>query len=163
MKDNMLDKLKKEKLEPEVLEIDLEEEYNPAGALDIPYMHDSDRYIYRWVRWRDGAGDDYRNVTARLRDGWVFVKEEDIPPGYVFPGLKSNIPQLAGCATNGDLVLAKLPRKRALQIQEWSQQLAIEAEQAYDRQRIRPEGSDYTYDRTGSKEVSFGRRKPKFG
>lgn len=149
----------------EVLEISLEDEYNAMDALAVPPMPDDDRYVYRWIRYRSGNEEDYSSINFRMREGWRFVKVEEIPPEFVFPSLGSNISALEGCVLNGDLVLAKLPRRRADAIKKLAEDRANMAERAYDMQTIQAEdstGQARALINQGSRSVTRGRR-PSFG
>ena len=89
-------------------------EYREPSMLDIPDFPDKDQYVYRWLRVTVRGEDDYNNISRRTREGWTFVKQEDLPKGYFFPTIsEASSPVFDGCVRNGDLVLGKLPRKKA--------------------------------------------------
>ena len=149
----------------EALEISLEEEYTPSSALEIPPMADDDQYVYRWIRFRMGNEDDYSNISKRMREGWKFVPMADMPEGFVFPAVGSKIQALEGTAVNGDLVLAKLPRRRAEAILKFVIDQANNAEQAYNLRTISYEdgtGGMVQLANNSTRAFSRGRR-PSFG
>lgn len=118
-------------------------EFNPLAEenmLDIPPFADSDQYAYRWIRVKAGSEDDIKNINSRLREGWAFVREEDVPQdirgNLVLPVIKSGLAQLNGVIQNGDLALAKIPREKAEDILEATHRRAAQQEAAVNQRVI---------------------------
>lgn len=144
------------------LDNSIEEEYTPPRLLDLPEMPDSDQYVYRWIRFRVNGEEDYSNISARLREGWEFVRRSDLPETFVTPILQSKLDVLQGAAIFGDLVLAKIPRKKAEARQKYTERAAQEAEAAYNARMIRTEENVVLDNSASRRSVSFGRR-PRLG
>lgn len=136
--------------------------YNPPRLLDLPEMPDSDQYVYRWIRFRVNGEEDYSNISARLREGWEFVKRTDLPGTFVTPVLQSKLDVLQGAAIFGDLVLAKIPRKIAEARQRRTEKSALEAEEAYNARMIRTEDNVVLDNSASRRSISFGKR-PRMG
>src|SRR3990167_3456015 len=87
-----------------------EEVYRPPNLLDIPDFDDSDQYVYRWLRTELGGEEDSKNIMMRLREGWSFVKLNDLKDAsaYKSVSLRKGSSLLEGTVRLGDVALAKL-------------------------------------------------------
>lgn len=133
--------------------------YRPPSILDIPEGLPPG-FVYRWLRVRIRNEDDDRNIFRRRREGWEFLKKEDVP-GYDGPIHDKGAFQ--GVIGQTDLVLAKLPeeiaeeRRRYYADQTAGANEAIEVELRNEEHRVAP------IQRTFKSTVSGGGRKPAFG
>lgn len=77
--------------------------WTPPQAMGVPQDPD---FEYRWTREYVRGEMDPRNVTKALSEGFVVVRIEDLPPGFlVDPDLHGD-----GYARHGGLLLMRMPR-----------------------------------------------------
>lgn len=118
-------------------------DYKEPDLLEMPTFGDEDQYAYRWIRVMVRGEADYQNITRRMREGWTFVQMDDVPAEFRTPqGPASPVhtqTQIEGCMRQGDLVLAKIPRSKALAYKKYVEGKAAEMYNAFDRRVIRDE------------------------
>ncbi len=78
----------------------------PTGLL--PEIEPDPDYIYRWVRISSRGMSDNPNVNARMREGWVPVKSEEMPGIQQYPDPQSSFP---GMIEHGGLLLCKISKE----------------------------------------------------
>lgn len=140
------------------LEDSITDDYVEPSMLDIPEFDDNDQYVYRWLRITIRGEDDYNNISRRQREGWTFVKAEDLPDGFRFGTLNSTKnPEFDGCVRNGDLVLGKLPRKKAEGYMRRVFQNAQNAQQAISNRRLVDKDTGAVAQNEGQTFVTRGR------
>ena len=76
----------------------------PPSMLDAPPAPDG--YKHRWVRAEVRGFDDTKNISARLREGYELVRQDEYPD-FEAPVVDSG--KYAGVFGVGGLVLARIP------------------------------------------------------
>ena len=76
----------------------------PPSMLDAPPAPDG--YKHRWVRAEVRGFDDTKNISARLREGYELVRQDEYPD-FEAPVVESG--KYAGVFGVGGLVLARIP------------------------------------------------------
>jgi hypothetical protein len=79
-------------------------QWQPANTLPEPEKESG--YGYRWVRVSTLNNFDPRNISAKTREGWEFVKVEEQPH---MEHLVESSGKFPGCIEIGGLVLCKMP------------------------------------------------------
>lgn len=109
--------------------------------LKLPEEAENDeRFVYRWVRVQlslpqGGYEEDVKNILKREREGWVFVKPEDLPGSYTMPVRATG--SAKGVVGVDDVALMKLPREIADARRRWQEKKAADLMQAVNRQLYR--------------------------
>jgi len=79
--------------------------WRPGNALEAPPAPPG--MVLRWVRDRMGNSDDPKNMSKKLREGWVPYLLKDAPEDYIPPEVtKSSVGEIIRV---GDLVLCMMP------------------------------------------------------
>ena len=76
----------------------------PPSMLDAPPAPDG--YKHRWIRSEVRGFDDQKNISARLREGYELVRQDEYPD-FEAPVIDSG--KYAGVFGVGGLVLARIP------------------------------------------------------
>lgn len=92
---------------------------NDRGLPELPPPPEG--YIYRWLRVTLQGKDDVKNISKVKREGWEFVKPEEIETSDL---PIRNYGTLEGYVGEGDVALAKLPADIAEARQELVHQKA---------------------------------------
>jgi hypothetical protein len=81
----------------------------------IPQLESADPdYVFRWIRveTRDGKPDN-KNLSARLREGWVPVKADEVPEISALPLLATSDRRFDGMVKHAELLLCKISKEKA--------------------------------------------------
>jgi|TARA_R110000796_G_scaffold5678_2_gene20916 hypothetical protein len=78
----------------------------PPSMLDAPPAPDG--FKHRWIRAETRGFDDRKNISARLREGWELVRQDEYPD-YEAPVVDSG--KYEGVFGVGGLMLARIPEE----------------------------------------------------
>ena len=136
------------------------ETYKEPDLLEMPTFGDEDQYSYRWIRVMIRGEADYQNISRRMREGWTFVQVDDVPVelrGVQGPASPvHHQAQIEGCMRQGDLVLAKIPKSKAMAYKRHVEGKAAEMYGAFDRKILRDEETGAVLHNESSHRVTKG-------
>ena len=101
--------------------------YKPPSILPVPNPEEG--YVFRWVRTGSLGNADNKNVSQRLREGWVPVKVEDHPELKIMSDINS---RFEGNVEIGGLLLCKAPAVDMEYRRQYYENLASGQMQAVD-------------------------------
>ena len=78
----------------------------PPSMLDAPPAPDG--YKHRWIRSETRGFDDTKNISAKLREGWELVRQDEYPD-FESPVVETG--KYAGVFGVGGLMLARIPEE----------------------------------------------------
>ena len=78
----------------------------PPSMLDAPPAPDG--YKHRWIRAETRGFDDTKNISAKMREGWVLVRKDEYPD-FESPVVESG--KFEGVFGVGGLMLARIPKE----------------------------------------------------
>ncbi len=80
--------------------------WSPPSQLDAPPAPAG--FVHRWIRAESVGQMDQKNVSARLREGWEFVRADEYPD-VSWPAIDSG--RYNGVIAVGGLMLARIPKE----------------------------------------------------
>ena len=78
----------------------------PPSMLDAPPAPDG--YKHRWIRSETRGFDDTKNISAKMREGWELVRQDEYPD-FESPVIESG--KYEGVLGVGGLMLARIPNE----------------------------------------------------
>ena len=104
----------------------------PPSMLDAPPAPDG--YKHRWIRAEVRGFDDRKNISARLREGWELVRQDEYPD-FEAPVIDSG--KYEGVFGVGGLILARIPEETIAERTAYFNQRNMDQMQAVDQDMMR--------------------------
>ena len=108
------------------------EPWKPPSMLDAPPAPDG--YKHRWIRAETRGFDDRKNISAKLREGWELVRQDEYPD-FEAPVIESG--KYEGVFGVGGLLLARMPEETIAERNEYFRQRNADQMQAVDSDMMR--------------------------
>ena len=127
----------------------------PPSSLDAPPAPKG--FVHRWIRTEFMGQEDTGNVSKKLREGWEFVRAEEIKNSlgdHDFPVIRSGTYQ--GLIGVGGLVLARIPEEILLQRQAYFDKITQDRMDAVDRELLKEQHPDMPINIDRQSRVTFG-------
>ena len=104
----------------------------PPSMLEAPPAPEG--YKHRWIRAEVRGFDDTKNISARLREGWEVVRQDEYPD-FEAPVIESG--KYEGVFGVGGLILARIPEETVLERTEYFNKRNSDQMQAVDSDMLR--------------------------
>ena len=104
----------------------------PPSMLDAPPAPDG--FKHRWIRAETRGFDDRKNISAKLREGWELVRQDDYPD-FEAPTIDTG--KYEGVFGVGGLLLARIPEETIAERTAYFRQRNSDQMQAVDHDMMR--------------------------
>jgi hypothetical protein len=104
----------------------------PPSMLEAPPAPDG--FKHRWIRAETRGYDDRKNISAKLREGWELVREDEYPD-FESPVIESG--KYEGVFGVGGLLLARIPVETIAERTDYFRQRNSDQMQAVDHDMMR--------------------------
>jgi len=153
----MSDKIKnRTSRESEVRNKDLRKKpWTPPSSLDAPPAPAG--FCHRWIRVETMGFQDTANVSKKLREGWEFVRAEEIKNSlgdHDYPVIRDG--QYAGLIGVGGLVLARIPEEIIQSRAEYFQKITQDRIHAIDNDLMKEQRPGMAINIDRQSRVTFG-------
>ena len=129
--------------------------WSPPSSLDAPPAPAG--FVHRWIRAESVGQMDQKNVSARLREGWEFVRADEYPDTE-WPQIDSG--KYNGVIAVGGLMLAKIPEETVAERNAYFHQMTKDKDEAIASDPLKDQHPSMPISSERSTRVSFGGKKP---
>jgi len=127
----------------------------PPSQLDAPPAPAG--FKHRWIRAETVGQPDQKNVSARLREGWEFVRADEYPD-MEWPTIDSG--KWNGVIAVGGLMLARIPEETIAERNSYFNQLTKDKDDAIANDPLKDQHPSMPVSNESRSRVSFGGKKP---
>ena len=125
--------------------------WTPPSQLDAPPAPNG--FKHRWIRAEAVGQMDQKNVSARLREGWEFVRADEYPE-LEWPSIDSG--RYEGVIAVGGLMLARIPNEIVEQRKEYFAKLTQDKDDAVANDPMKDQHPSMPISKERSSRVTFG-------
>ena len=129
--------------------------WSPPSSLDAPPAPKG--YVHRWIRTEFMGSEDTANVSKKLREGWVFVRSEEVKNtlgDHDYPVIRQG--QYQGLIGVGGLVLARIPEEIVEQRKQYFKNITADQVKAVDNDILREQRPEMPVNINRQSRVTFG-------
>ena len=126
----------------------------PPSQLDAPPAPAG--FTHRWIRAESVGQMDQKNVSARLREGWEFVRSDEYP-NTEWPQIDSG--KYEGVIAVGGLMLARIPLETVKERAAHFAKVTQDKDDAIANDPLKDQHPSMPVSRESRSQVSFGGKK----
>jgi hypothetical protein len=129
--------------------------WTPPSSLDAPPAPDG--FVHRWIRVESMGFQDTANVSKKMREGWEFVKAEEIKNligKHHYPVIHEG--RYAGLIGVAGLVLARIPEEIAKSRAEYFRGITRDRLKAMDNDLMKEQRPEMPINISRQSRVTFG-------
>ena len=135
--------------------VERKKSWTPPSSLDAPPAPQG--FKHRWIRTESVGFMDTGNVSKKLREGWEFVRAEEIKNelgDHDYPVIQQG--QYQGLIGVGGLVLARIPEEVVMERREYFRKTTADQVKAVDNDILREQRPEMPVNIDRQTRVSFG-------
>ena len=135
--------------------VERKKSWTPPSSLDAPPAPQG--FKHRWIRTESVGFMDTGNVSKKLREGWEFVRAEEIKNelgDHDYPVIQQG--QYQGVIGVGGLVLARIPEEVVMERREYFRKITADQVKAVDNDILREQRPEMPVNIDRQTRVSFG-------
>ena len=123
----------------------------PPSQLDAPPAPAG--FVHRWIRAESVGQMDQKNVSARLREGWEFVRADEYPD-VEWPQIDSG--KYNGVIAVGGLMLARIPKETVKEREKYFAQVTQDKYDSIANDPLKDQHPSMPISNERSTRVTFG-------